>query len=95
MSCKLVLMRKMTGMLHPIEIFVDGEIQGMLNRDTPTISVELVTGPHTIHAKGGGLKKTQELQFKEDSKETFLVYFSSMGILGGGLKFKPYSVPGS
>lgn len=81
-------MRKMTGMLHPIEVFINGTSNGVLDRNTPSLTLNLSPGNHTIDLKGGGLKKTKKFSLAPGNSESYIVYFSSLGVLGGGIKFK-------
>ena len=78
-------MRKIPGTLHPIEVFVDGTSNGVLDRNTPSLSLDLSPGTHATYMRGGGLKKTKEFSLAPGSRESYMVYFSSFGVLGGGL----------
>lgn len=88
---KLVIMRPsaITGMMHPVHVFVDGQVVGEV-KNGDTLTLELPIGERQVVVRGhGGLLRSVPIAIHQGKAVTYQCSFSSLGILGGGLKFKP------
>ena len=90
-SGKFVIMRKsaLTGAIHPIQVLIDGQpVASVKNGETQTY--ELASGKHQLEVRGhGGMSRSATIDIPPGQTITYQMHFSSLGILGGGLKFKP------
>ena len=73
-----------TGFLYSVSLVVDGRPVGELKSGV-SFTVELYPGVHTIQVAGGGLSKQVSVTVAGDKQLKYETYFSSLGILGGGL----------
>lgn len=90
-SGKLVIMRPsaLTGAMHPIHVFVDGQVVGEV-ANGGTVTIELPVGQRQVEVRGhGGMSRSVAIDIRQGATVSYQLYFSSLGILGGGVKFKP------
>jgi hypothetical protein len=75
--------------MHPVHVFVDGQVVGEV-ANGGTVTFELQAGSRHVEVHGhGGMTRNATIDIQMGSRVTYELYFSSLGILGGGLKFKP------
>lgn len=88
---KLVIMRSsaLTGAMHPVHVFVDGQVIGEVVNGG-TLTLELPVGQRQVEVRGhGGMSRSATIDIRQGATANYKMYFSSLGILGGGLNFKP------
>jgi len=91
---------KVTGFLHSVNVKVDGSFHGSIgggflsgvldllaSRDN-SVTISLPDGTHEIEVAGGGLKATAKVEAVSGKVYGLKVYFSNLGILGGGLRLE-------
>lgn len=87
---------KLTAFLYAAQIMVDsnyvGEIAGgvapLFTGERKQLSFSLPAGNHTIDLAGGGLRRSTTIVVAANQTSRFLIYFSNLGALGGGLKIE-------
>lgn len=88
---KLVIMRSsaITGAMHPVQVLIDDRaVESVKNGETRTY--ELPAGKRQVEVRGhGGMSRNVTVDIPQGQTITHQMYFSSLGILGGGLNFKP------
>jgi hypothetical protein len=88
---KLAIMRPsaITGAMHPVHVFVDGQVIGEV-KNGDTLTLELPIGERRVEVRGhGGMSRSATIDIQQSKTITYRMYFSALGILGGGLNFKP------
>lgn len=78
----------LTGAMYEVKIVIDGRAVGELVRGG-TATFDLLAGLHRVEVSGGGLSNAATIKIFDGIACRYHLDFSALGVLGGGLKFKP------
>ena len=78
----------MTGAMYSVEITIDGQPVGEVKNGS-TVTFDLLAGEHQLDVQGGGLSNSAVVRILDGQATKYQMSFSSLGVLGGGLKLKP------
>lgn len=87
---KLEIIRSsaMTGAMYAVKVEVDGKTVGEIGNGG-TLLLELPAGERNVRVRGGGMSRTATVNITTGQTTCYQTYFSELGLLGGGLNFKP------
>jgi hypothetical protein len=75
--------------MHPVLVLVDGQAIGDV-RNGSTLTLDLSIGQRQVEVRGhGGMSRSATIDIQQSKTITYQLFFSALGILGGGLNFKP------
>ena len=80
--------RALTGGMYGVKVVIDGKPVGEIAKGQ-TFTFDLLAGSHRVEVSGGGLSNAATVQISDGAASRYELDFSGMGILGGGLKFRP------
>lgn len=89
-SGKLIVVRhpKVTGTMYEVKVFVDDHLMCEIDNGERS-TLELPVGDRRVEVSGGGMTRAITINIQEGATVRYQLYFSDLGILGGGLNFKP------
>lgn len=74
--------------MYAVRVVVDGQLMGEV-KNGGTLTLELPAGQRTVHVSGGGMSRDAIIGIADGQTTRYQMYFSTWGVLGGGLNFKP------